>query len=99
MIAALLLAAVLFVGTAVGVRALSNGLFPAPNNAAILARTLDPALVAGVDAVVSDTPASRLPPIDGPGTLDGIRDRKALRVGYGRESRRIRHQLCLPACA
>src|SRR5580704_9887384 len=85
MIAAFLLGAALFVGTAVGVRALSNGLFPPPGNVAILGRTLDPALVAGVDAVISDTPASRLPPIDGPATLDGIRDRKVLRVGYGRD--------------
>jgi proton glutamate symport protein len=85
MIAAFLLGAALFVGTAVGVRALSNGLFPPPGNVAILGRTLDPALVAGVDAVIGDTPASRLPPIDGPATLDGIRDRKVLRVGYGRD--------------
>jgi proton glutamate symport protein len=46
---------------------------------------LDPALVAGVEAVVRDTPASRLPPIEGPATLDGIRERKTLRVGYGRD--------------
>jgi Na+/H+-dicarboxylate symporter/ABC-type amino acid transport substrate-binding protein len=85
MIAALLLGAVLFVGTATGVRMLSNGLFPPPSNTAILARTLEPALVAEVDAVVSDTPAIRLPPIDGPATLDGIRERKSLRVGYGRD--------------
>jgi ABC-type amino acid transport substrate-binding protein len=85
MAGAFLLAAVLFVATAVGVRALSNGLFPPPGNTAILARTLDPALVAGVDAIVVDRPASRLPPIDGPATLDGIRDRKVLRVGYGRD--------------
>jgi ABC-type amino acid transport substrate-binding protein len=85
MITALVVGAVLFVGTAVGVRMLSNGLFPPPSNAAILARTLDPALLAEVDAVVVDTPASRLPPIDGPATLDGIRDRRTLRVGYGRD--------------
>ena len=85
MIAALLLGAVLFAGTAIGVRMLSGGLFPPPGNTAILGRTLEPALVAEVDAVVSDTPASRLPPIDGPATLDGIRDRGTLRVGYGRE--------------
>jgi proton glutamate symport protein len=85
MIAALLLGAVLFVGTAIGVRMLSKGLFPPPSDAAILGRSLDPALVAGVDAVIRDTPASRLPPIDGPATLDGIRDRRALRVGYGRD--------------
>jgi proton glutamate symport protein len=76
---------VLFVGTAIGVRLLSKGLFPPPGNAAILGRTLDRVLVAGVDAVVSDTPASRMPPIDGAATLDGIRDRRTLRVGYGRD--------------
>jgi proton glutamate symport protein len=85
MIAALLLGAVLFVGTATGVRMLSTGLFPPPSNTAILGRTLDPALAAEVDAVVSDTPASRLSPIVGPATLDGIRERKILRVGYGRD--------------
>jgi proton glutamate symport protein len=85
MIAALVVGAVLFGGTAFGIRMVSNGLFPPPSNAAILARTLDPALVAEVEAVVSDTPASRLPPIDGPATLDGIRDRRTLRVGYGHD--------------
>jgi Na+/H+-dicarboxylate symporter/ABC-type amino acid transport substrate-binding protein len=85
MTAAVLLGAGLFAGAAIGVRMLSNHLFPSPGNEAILGRTLDPALVAQVDAVVSDTPASRLPPIDGPATLDGIRDRRTLRVGYGRD--------------
>ena len=85
MIAALLLGAVLLAATAIGVRISSESLFPPPSNAAILERTLDPALVAGVDAFISDTPANRLPPIDGPATLDGIRDRRILRVGYGRE--------------
>jgi proton glutamate symport protein len=85
MIAALLLGAVLFVGTAIGIRMLSADLFPPPSLAEILGRTLDPALVAEVDAVISDTPANRLPPIDGPATLDGIRDRRTLRVGYGRD--------------
>ena len=84
-IAALLLGAVLLAATAIGVRISSESLFPPPSNAAILERTLDPALVAGVDAFISDAPASRLPPIDGPATLDGIRDRRTLRVGYGRE--------------
>jgi ABC-type amino acid transport substrate-binding protein len=84
-VAALLLGAVLLACTAIGVRISSESLFPPPSNAAILKRTLDPALVGGVDAVVSDTPAASLPPIDGPATLDGIRDRKTLRVGYGRE--------------
>jgi proton glutamate symport protein len=84
-VAALLLGAVLLAATAIGVRVSSESLFPPPNNAAILERTLDPRLVDGVDAIVSDTPANRLPPIGGPATLDGIRDRKTLRVGYGRE--------------
>jgi len=67
------------------VRISAESLFPPPSNAAILERTLDPALVAGVDAFISETPAGRLPPIDGPATLDGIRDRGTLRVGYGQE--------------
>jgi proton glutamate symport protein len=85
MTAALLFGAALFVGTAITVRALSQDLFPSPGNTAILARTLDTTLVGEVDAVVRDTPASRMPPIDGPATLDGIRDRGTLRVGYGRD--------------
>src|SRR5262249_16411945 len=85
MMAALLLGAVLLAATAIGIRISSESLFPPPSNAAILERTLDPALVADVDAVISDSPARRLPPIDGPATLDGIRDRRTLRVGYGRE--------------
>ncbi|MBV8320492.1 MAG: transporter substrate-binding domain-containing protein, partial [Hyphomicrobiales bacterium] len=84
-IAALLLGAVLLAATAIGIRISSERLFPPPTNAAILERTLDPALVAGVDAFISDIPAARLPPIEGPATLDGIRDRRTLRVGYGRE--------------
>jgi Na+/H+-dicarboxylate symporter/ABC-type amino acid transport substrate-binding protein len=85
MTATLLVGAVLFVGTAIGVRLLSNDLFPPPGNAAILGRTLDATLVGEVEAVIGDTPASRLPPIDGPATLDGIRARGTLRVGYGRD--------------
>src|SRR5262249_31324382 len=85
MLPALAVGAALLVGTAIGVRISSESLFPAPGNAAILERTLDPRLVAGVDVVVTDTPVGRLPPIDGPATLDGIRDRNTLRVGYGRE--------------
>src|SRR5262249_45619203 len=85
MIAALLLGAVLLAATAIGVRISSESLFPPPSNAAILERTLDPALVAGVDAFIGDTLASRLPPIDGPATLGGIADGRFLRVGYGGE--------------
>jgi ABC-type amino acid transport substrate-binding protein len=76
---------VLLAATVIGIRVSSESLFPPPSNAAILERTLDPALVDGVDAFISDTPAARLPPIEGPATLDGIRDRRTLRVGYGRE--------------
>jgi proton glutamate symport protein len=85
LIAALLLGAVLFAATAFGVRISAESLFPPPSNAAILERTLDPALVSGVDAIVSDIPARSLPPIAGPATLDGVRDRGTLRVGYGRD--------------
>jgi Na+/H+-dicarboxylate symporter/ABC-type amino acid transport substrate-binding protein len=84
-VVALAIGAVLLAGVATGTRMLSSRLFPPPSNAALLERTLDPALVAGVEAVVKDTPPSALPPIDGPATLEGIRARGVIRVGYGRD--------------
>src|SRR5205823_4549409 len=58
-------------------------LFPSPSAAAMFDRSLDPALVGDVQAVVSDTPP--LQPIDGPATLEGVRSRGVIRVGYGRD--------------
>jgi Na+/H+-dicarboxylate symporter/ABC-type amino acid transport substrate-binding protein len=83
--AALVLGVALFGGIAIGVRILATMLFPDRGNAEILSRTLDPALIHGVDAVVRDLRPTQLPPLEGPATIDGIRDRGALRVGYGRD--------------
>jgi proton glutamate symport protein len=85
-IAALMLGVVIFAAVALSMRAVSGRLFPPPSDAAILDRRLDPALVASVEAVVRDVPPDRLQPIDGPPTIDGIRDRGSLRVGYGRDT-------------
>ncbi len=84
-IGAVVLAAILFGGTAITIRALSDHLFPAPSDAAILDRTLDPDLVRDVRAMIYNVNAEDLPAIAGPATLDGIRDRGFLRVGYGRD--------------
>ncbi|MCC6776116.1 MAG: transporter substrate-binding domain-containing protein [Hyphomicrobiales bacterium] len=85
MITALVVGVVLLVGVAVGTRMLASRSFPPPSNAEILDRTLDPPLVAGVSAVVRNEPASALPPIDAPATMEGIRARGVIRVGYGRD--------------
>jgi proton glutamate symport protein len=84
-IAAFVVGAVLFAGVAIGVGALSSRLFPPPNNAAILARTLEPALTRAVEVTIDDRPPSSLPPIAGPATVDGIRARNTIRVGYRSE--------------
>jgi proton glutamate symport protein len=84
-IAALVLAVVLFAGAASAVRGLSDRLFPPGSNAAILDRTMAPDLMRDVPAVIYKSNADDLPPITGPATLDGIRDRGFLRVGYGRD--------------
>ena len=84
-IAAFVVGTVLFTGVAIGVGALSRRLFPPPNNAAILARTLEPALTRAVEVTIDDRPPSSLPPIAGPATVDGIRARNTIRVGYGRD--------------
>jgi ABC-type amino acid transport substrate-binding protein len=81
----MLLAVVLFAGTVTTVRALSDRFFARPASAAILNRTIAPDLVRDVPAVVYDANAERLSPITGAATLDGIRDRGVLRVGYGRD--------------
>jgi proton glutamate symport protein len=84
-ITAIGLGVVLFAGAASAVRALSNRLFSQGGNAAILDRTLAPDLIRDVQAVVYTANAEELPPLAGPATLDGIRDRGLLRVGYGRD--------------
>ena len=84
-IAAIVLAVVLFAGATSVMRALSDRLFSSGNNAAILDRTLAPDLIRDVPAVIYKANADELSPITGPATLDGIRDRGFLRVGYGRD--------------
>jgi Na+/H+-dicarboxylate symporter/ABC-type amino acid transport substrate-binding protein len=83
-VAALALGLLLFAGTALGARLLSQQLFPPPSDAALLARRLDPELVAGVDAVVNARTPAALAPIAGPASLEGVRARGVLRVGDGR---------------
>jgi proton glutamate symport protein len=82
---ALAIGAAVFVAAAIGARALSARLFPAASTAAMMGRTLDPALMAGAHAVVRRTPPQALQPIEGPPTLEGIRARGVIRVGYGRD--------------
>ncbi|MBV8745200.1 MAG: amino acid ABC transporter substrate-binding protein [Xanthobacteraceae bacterium] len=83
-IGAIVLAAVLFAVTVGAVRVLSDRLFSPESNAAILDRSLAPDLIRDVPAVIYNANAEDLPTIAGPATLDGIRDRGFLRVGYGR---------------
>jgi proton glutamate symport protein len=82
---ALSIGALLFVGIAVGIRTFSDRLFSSTAGEATLQRTLDPALIAGVETVVKDTAPRALQPIEGPATLEGIRARGVIRVGYGRD--------------
>lgn len=72
-----------FGGLALGGRLLAGTLFPPPTDAAIMARTLDPALVASVEAVVHRGRPGRLAPLPDAATFRGIRSRGTLRVGYG----------------
>jgi len=58
---------------------------PASARELLADRTLDPALVGGVAAVIKDVRPNALPLIDGPATLEGIRARGVIRVGYGRD--------------
>jgi len=82
---ALAIGAAVFVAVTIGARTLSARLFPEPSTAAMMGRTIDPALIAGADAVVSRTRPQDLRPIEGPPTLEGIRARGVIRVGYGRD--------------
>ncbi|HEX4572999.1 MAG TPA: cation:dicarboxylase symporter family transporter, partial [Dongiaceae bacterium] len=84
-IAALVIGLLLFAGASLGLRLLSARLFPPPSEASLLAERLDPALATAVDAVVAERTPQSLAPIAGPATLDGIRARGVIRVGYGRD--------------
>lgn len=66
----------------VAARSVEHRLFPPPSNAAMLARTIDPALASGLDVTVIKPDSAPLAPIDGPATVEGIRARGVLRVGY-----------------
>lgn len=81
---AVAITAALFGGLAFGGRVFADRLFPPPSDAAIMARTLDPLLANAVDAVVRRERPADLAPLVGAGTLEGIRTRGRLRVGYGR---------------
>jgi Na+/H+-dicarboxylate symporter/ABC-type amino acid transport substrate-binding protein len=83
-IAALGIGLLLFAGAALGLRLLSARLFPPPSDATLLAQSLDPALTSTVPAVVAERTPQSLTPIAGPATLNGIRARGVIRVGYGR---------------
>ena len=111
MAAALLLGAVLFAGTAIGVRALSNGLFPPPGNVAILGRTFGPGTrcrgrrrrprYAGEPLAAhrrSGNARRHSRPQGPPGRLRARPRPVHIQEPIG-GSRRIRHQLCVPACA
>jgi Na+/H+-dicarboxylate symporter/ABC-type amino acid transport substrate-binding protein len=84
-LAAFALTAMLFGGLAVGGRLFSTRLFPPPSDAAIMARTLDPTLTGRVDAVVRRERPGDLAPLAGVATLEGIRARGRMRIGYGRD--------------
>lgn len=71
-------AAVAFAG-----RSVDAVLFPPPNDEAIRARTLDPSQSAGVDVTVRRERLPDLAPLERAGSLEGIRARGRMRVGYG----------------
>ena len=66
---------VLFGGLALVSRSFADQLFPPPNDAAVMARTLAPQLARSVDALVRRDGPADLAPLDGAGTLDGVRAR------------------------
>lgn len=82
-VAAFALTAVLFGSLALGGRLFSERLFPPPSDAAIMARTIDRLLTSRVDAVVRRERPADLAPLAGVATLEGIRARGRMRIGYG----------------
>jgi proton glutamate symport protein len=80
---ALAVGTLLVIGIAVGARTFSDRLVPGASGAALLQRSLDPALITGVEAIVGTTPPQAS--IEGPATLEGVRGRGLIRVGYGRD--------------
>ena len=84
-VTALVLGLLLFAGIALGARLLQARLFAPPGNRPLMALSLDPALRNSVQAVVQDKRPRALPAIEGPASLEGVRARGTLRVGYGRD--------------
>nr|WP_283772220.1 cation:dicarboxylase symporter family transporter [Chelatococcus sp. HY11] len=82
-VAAFCAVGVLFGGVALVGRHFSDRLFPPPTDEAIMARTLDPSVVAAVDAIVHRARPADLASLPGAGTFDAIRSRGRIRVGYG----------------
>ncbi|WP_342641784.1 cation:dicarboxylate symporter family transporter [Rhodoligotrophos ferricapiens] len=79
----LLAAAILFGGIAIGGRILQSSLFPPPSDAAVLARSLSSDTVQGVEATILRARPQGLTTLAGAGSLDAIRARGFMRVGYG----------------
>jgi ABC-type amino acid transport substrate-binding protein len=73
----------LFGGVVLAGRALGPVLFPHPSDAAVMARGLDAAAVAGVDVEILRARPDPLVPVQGAGTFEGIRARGRIRIGYG----------------
>jgi len=74
---------VIFGAVALGGRAFAERLFPPPSYASIMARSLEPELTREVNAVVHRTRPADLTTLPGAATLEGIRARGRIRVGYG----------------
>ena len=66
-------------------RTISDRLFAPAATARLLERTIDPKITKGVHAIVHADLPPDLGPVPGAPTLQGIRERKTLRVGYGRD--------------
>jgi len=78
------LAGVALFGTTVAAgRVAAPTLFPPPSDAVILSRTLSPATMEGVDMTYVARRPTDLAPLDGAGSLDAIRSRGRIRIGYG----------------
>ncbi len=77
------ISAVVIVVVIVASRSAERWLFPPQTGAEIFARSISPKLLGGTKASVIKPDAPRPAPIVGPASLDGIRERGVLRVGYG----------------
>ena len=80
----LMLTGAVFGLVALASRLAGDRLFPAPSDAAIMARSVDPDLVAQVDFTVLHQRPGNLAALEGASTFESIRRRGRLRVGYAR---------------